>query len=403
MRKEVFHGARSRERVAPNLYRRTTKTGDAVFEVMFRDADGRQRARRLDATSERAARREVRAILAGRDGGDRVIAADVTLAGFWRDEYLPLAQSLAAAGRRSERGVQLYEEVWRRYVEPPLGAFRVGEVKGTDVACLLRDLRRRGYAESTLHRALVVLRAIYRLARSRKLVTRSPLDELDPGEKPSPPRMSASGRVLDETKLAAVVRHAPPAYRAVVTLLAYSGLRTSEALGLRWVDVDLVEGELHVRYQLSRERTRLVAPKTRASERVVPLFPAVEHVLVELLAAEQEAGRGHDGDLVFLTRRGTPYEHRNVAARGVEEAARRAGLGKLTPHDLRRSFCSLAGRRGVDPVEAAQLTGHSPDVWARVYARSFGKAQRDEARSRMLEHGFGAETGMNRDGNAGLR
>jgi hypothetical protein len=80
---------------------------------------------------------------------------------------------------------------------------------------------------------------------------------------------------------------------------------------------------------------------------------------------------------------------RNVAQRGVQKAVSGAGLGKVTPHDLRRSFCSLAGRRGVDPVEAAQITGHSPAVWARFYARSFGKAQRDEARDRLLEYGFG--------------
>ncbi|HEX2293429.1 MAG TPA: hypothetical protein VHK22_06625 [Gaiellaceae bacterium] len=68
-----------------------------------------------------------------------------------------------------------------------------------------------------------------------------------------------------------------------------------------------------------------------------------------------------------------------VAACAVDEAAAAASVGRATPHDLRRSFCSLAGRRGVDPVEAAQITGHSPAVWARYYAHSFGKAQRDEA------------------------
>jgi hypothetical protein len=36
------------------------------------------------------------------------------------------------------------------------------------------------------------------------------------------------------------------------------------------------------------------------------------------------------------------------------------------------------------------MTGHSPAVWAKHYARSFGKAQRDEARDRMLAYGFGA-------------
>jgi len=66
------------------------------------------------------------------------------------------------------------------------------------------------------------------------------------------------------------------------------------------------------------------------------------------------------------------------------------GSARRTPKDLRASFCSLAGRRRVDPVEAAQLTGHSLNVWTRYYARSFGEAQRDEARVRMLEYGFGA-------------
>ena len=36
------------------------------------------------------------------------------------------------------------------------------------------------------------------------------------------------------------------------------------------------------------------------------------------------------------------------------------------------------------------MTGHSLDVWVRHYAGDFGKAQRDEARQRMLAAGFGA-------------
>jgi integrase len=201
--------------------------------------------------------------------------------------------------------------------------------------------------------------------------------------------------VLDEAELATLARHAGTRYRAVVTVLAYTGLRLSEALGLRWGAIDFVEGELHVRGQLQPAKRGRPARwvsllKSAASARTVPLFPAVTAALVEQLSDEQAAGHGADTDLVFCTRTGRPLGHRNVALRGVEKAASRAGLGKVTPHDLRRSFCSLAGRRGVDPVEAAQITGHSPAVWARFYARSFGKAQRDEARDRLLQYGFGA-------------
>jgi integrase len=149
-----------------------------------------------------------------------------------------------------------------------------------------------------------------------------------------------------------------------------------------------------VRGQLSMARrdrpARVVSAKTAASVRVVPLMPAVEHALVEQLEREQHAGRGRDDDFVFVTRLGTPMHQRNVAVRGVEAAAKAAGLGKVTPKDLRASLCSLSGRRGVDPVEAAQITGHSLAVWTKHYARSFGKAQRDEARARLLAHGFGS-------------
>jgi hypothetical protein len=63
----VARDHRRRERIAENLYRRVTRGGDVVYEVTFRDVDGRQRRRKLEARSARAARREARAILVERD------------------------------------------------------------------------------------------------------------------------------------------------------------------------------------------------------------------------------------------------------------------------------------------------------------------------------------------------
>jgi integrase len=393
MRNESSHGSRSRERVVENVYRRRTKDGRVVYEVQFRDVDGRQRLQRLDARSERAAVREARVVLAQRDGGDRVVAADLTLCEFADRDYWPMLEGLADAGRRSRRGVELYRNSWRLYIADPLGDVRLGQIDAATLSTWMRSLRARGLSDSTICGALLVVRAIYRLAMRRGLVARSPLDGLDPAEMPRP-RRGGAGRVLTEQELAVFVRHASDYYRPVVTALAFTGLRTGEVLGLRWQDVDFVEGELHVRVQLSRatkERpSELVAPKTRSSARVVPLWPAVERMLVGLLDVEQRHGRGGDLDFVFCTRRGTPLAHRNVARRGVGAAGEAAGLGWVTPHDLRRSFCSLAARRGVDPVAAAELTGNSLVVWATSYARSYGREQRREARERLLGYGFGA-------------
>jgi hypothetical protein len=106
------------------------------------------------------------------------------------------------------------------------------------------------------------------------------------------------------------------------------------------------------------------------------------------IAALAGAAQSGTDALEAIDAAATAIEATGLVPNGIVAGA--AGLGKVTPKDLRASFCSLAGRRHVDPVEAAQLTGHSLAVWARHYARSFGKAQRDEARARLLEHGFGA-------------
>ena len=231
MRDESLQASRRRERVAPNLYSRWTKDGRERFEAYFRDADHRLRTVTLKATTQRAAERELRALLHKRDQGERVVGDGLTLAAFAERDYFPLLDSLAAAGRRSERGVALYRAKWR-LIEPVLGDLRLGKIEGRHVAELVRGMRHDGRAEATIASTLVVLRAIYRLARTRRLVTRSPVDELDPAERPQPAKGGA-GRVLDEAELELLVRHASAGYRPVVTLLAYTGLRISEALGLR--------------------------------------------------------------------------------------------------------------------------------------------------------------------------
>jgi integrase len=340
----------------------------------------------------------------------RVVGDGLTLSAFAERDYCPLLDSLVAAGRRSERGVELYRTRWGA-IEPVLGGLPLGKVEGSHVAELVRVMRQDGRAEATIASALVVLRAVYRLARSRRLVGHSPVDELDPAEKPQPTKGGA-GRVLDEAELALLVRSVSDGSRSVVTLFAFTGLRISEALGLRWRDVDLVEGELYVCGQLTlgradRPARRVTRLKSKASEWYVPIFPAVERELAALRDAEERKGRGGDDDLV-CTRTGRPLSQRNVG-RSIARVAEAAGLCKLGSHDLRRSFCSLAGRRGVDPIEAAQITGHSPDVWARHYARSFGRAQRVEVRDRMSSHGFGdltskpgANSGANRPSSSAL-
>lgn len=69
-----------------------------------------------------------------------------------------------------------------------------------------------------------------------------------------PPRVAkASPKVLAPAELAQVLLAvADPTVRRLALLAAHTGLRQGELLGLRWQDVDLATGELHVTQALQR-------------------------------------------------------------------------------------------------------------------------------------------------------
>ena len=113
-----------------------------------------------------------------------------------------------------------------------------------------------------------------------------------------------------------------------MALSVLSGLRQGEALGLRWKDVDVKKGVVHVRLQLDR-RGELVVPKTPAAKRDVPIPTS----LCRLLSAQRmqafAVGRAATDNFVFASTTGGPLHPRNVSRRGLDKATSASGLPHL--------------------------------------------------------------------------
>src|SRR5262249_21271839 len=78
--------------------------------------------------------------------------------------------------------------------------------------------------------------------------------------------------------LAALCDDGSTGARPLLLTAVFSGLRSSELRGLRWDDVDLKRGELHVRQRA--DRYNQIGPlKTAAGERTVPLPPTLVNSL----------------------------------------------------------------------------------------------------------------------------
>lgn len=176
---------------------------------------------------------------------------------------------------------------------------------------------------------------------------------------------------------------ARPQRRALLAALVFAGLRISEALSLRWRDVDLARGTIRVR-----------ASKTDAGLRTVNILPVLRDELTEYRARVDD---GADA-LVFGTRTGARQNPSNVSKRMLTKAVTLANvklaqdggelIPKLTPHSLRRTFASLLfAINEVPPYIMAQMGHTTANLTLAVYARQMDRRDGEPDRLRALVEG----------------
>ncbi|MCZ7529739.1 MAG: site-specific integrase [Acidimicrobiia bacterium] len=148
-------------------------------------------------------------------------------------------------------------------------------------------------------------------------------------------------------------------------LLATTGMRRSEVLGLRWSDVDLGEAGLHVRQSLVAVEYEISfsEPKTEKSKRRVALDPHTIMALRSHRARQSEeklaaGGAYTDDDPVFADEIGRPL-HPESLSQTFKRQAKAAGLPTIRLHDLRHSFATAALEAGVPLKVVSDRLGHS--------------------------------------------
>ena len=184
--------------------------------------------------------------------------------------------------------------------------------------------------------------------------------------------------------------------RPLLLTAIFAGLRSSELRGLRWCDIDLKKGVLHVRQRADRYAV-IGKPKSKASHRTVPLGPTVVNALREWKLA---CPKGEHG-LVFPTPSGGIALHNNVV-RAFIVAVRAAGLTgangrpKYTGlHALRHFYASWCinpielGGQGLSSKIVQQLLGHSSivmtmDTYGHLFPTDKDAHQRLAAAERAL-------------------
>ena len=291
--------------------------------------------------------------------------------------------------RSLTRTQESYEFLIRVHLKPALGSKRVVELTVRDVEDFLRAKAHeksnlgKPYAASSLRSMRAVLSGALTYGQRLDLVYRNVarlarIPVVEPAKKRTAMTPELARVFLDKVR-----GHRLEALYSVAMAI---GLRQAEALGLRWGDVDLERGLVHVRVQLARiDGVNRLNPPKRHQLRTIPLPQTAvsalrEHRLRQLEERLQASTRWEDWDLVFSSRYGTPLNRHNVSHR-FKELLARLGLPDLVFHELRHTCASLLLAQGVDPRAVMEILGHSQlstttDVYSHVGTELLAEAAR---------------------------
>lgn len=237
-----------------------------------------------------------------------------------------------------------------RHIVPHLGDMRIDRLDPQTIDKWLADLRRSGVGPTAIVRAFRVLGSITDLAQEYKLILSSPM----PREKPRMPA-SKEMKFLDRAEIDTLAQAIDPRYRVWVYTMSYTGLRWSEAAGLKVQRIDTMRRRIEVVEQLVEVsgKARVQTLKSKAGSRTIPIPTWLCDLLTEQIAGKNPT------DWAFTTRSGTHLSPSNFWASIWKPATRKAGLEGLRIHDLRHSHASMLIAQGMDLKVVSERLGHA--------------------------------------------
>lgn len=159
-------------------------------------------------------------------------------------------------------------------------------------------------------------------------------------------------RFLTREQLAALLAEAPNAWRPLFEVLASTGLRISEAIALRAVDVDLDADQPRIHVRRAMVDGELTGPKSRHGRRTIPIGTALAAQLRPIAAGRAKT------DLLFVGAQGSTLRPGNLRYRVMIPAAERAGVPWARFHTLRHTCAALLIDAGASALRLQRWMGH---------------------------------------------
>ncbi|MHB1532737.1 tyrosine-type recombinase/integrase [Acidithiobacillus sp.] len=219
----------------------------------------------------------------------------------------------------------------RQWQTRPVAVQFMAAIDGQDVAAAIKEMESEGKGGNTIRLHLALLSHLFEVAR-REWGMSSLANPVQLVRKPRLPQGRDRRLVGDEEgRLLAACAAINPKLAAIVGFAIETAMRQGEIMGLTWGQIDL------------GKRTAALEDTKNGERRTVPLSSKAVKILESL-------PRHLDGRVWSYSPEGLRT--------GFKRACKRAGIDDLTFHDLRHEATSRFFEKGLNPMQAAAITGH---------------------------------------------
>jgi integrase len=262
-----------------------------------------------------------------------------------------------------------YEHIISRHINPSLGNIAMAQLKPEHLQRYYSEKINSGRckgvggisAQTVRHHHTVLHKAL-QTAVEWMLLPSNVADAVRP-PRVQRPEMQTWGE--DEiTRFLESAKNSP--YYVLFYIALFTGMRRSELLASRWLDIDFVFGQIYVSRSLHVLKDGKVvfrSPKTASARRTVALPPSAilllkEHKEKQALERAMQGISLSDDDLVFSHLDGKPLLPNTITHAWIK-LVRRTGLKSIRFHDARHTHASLMLKQGTHPKIVQERLGHA--------------------------------------------
>lgn len=264
------------------------------------------------------------------------------------------------------------ENVIKNHIKPLLGTYKLSNLDKTTYKREFINKLSESHSPGSVRLFHQHFRTIINAAVDNEIIPRNRLTKISiPNDNES---INENFLTPEELRmfLKTAKEYEPIHYYTLILLLAFTGLRRGEALGLYWGNIDFDSKTVTV--ERTRDNNSIRTPKTKNSYRTILMDDKVTEQLKHYhnwckQIMFQNGKHLKQDDFIFISQYASPLSD-DVVTYAVDRISKKAKIKRITPHGLRHSHATILMRERIPIKIIADRLGNTPKTILSVYGHS---------------------------------